>query len=115
MSADERADVLLRRALEVAYDIRFDLPAAHRVLAHLDRVDLEGVASVLAALVPLDVPLVPWWQYKPATRNAREGMFRCGTNASYRRHRRFGEDCPPCTKAHAEYERDRYRTRRAVA
>lgn len=60
---DARAEQILGLALALAQDVREDLAAAHRVVRQIDRVDLEAVACVLAALVPVDQPLsrLAWW------------------------------------------------------
>jgi hypothetical protein len=44
-------------ALALACDVRDNPAGAHRVLAGLDRGDLERVAWLLAERVPLDVPI----------------------------------------------------------
>lgn len=66
---DPRAERLLTVvALPLVEDIREDIDAAHRVVGHLDRCDLEAVACILAALVPVDLPVsqLAWW--RPAQR-----------------------------------------------
>jgi hypothetical protein len=76
MSApDDRADLLLDVGLALAQDMREDLAAAHRVVQHLDRIDLEAVVCILAALVPVDVPVsaLAWWRLDEA-RERRKGQ-----------------------------------------
>ena len=55
--------LLLEVALPIVYDIRNDLDAAHRVIAYLDRSDLEAVVCILAAYFADGTPLGSreWW------------------------------------------------------
>lgn len=62
---DERAAILVEIAQQVACDIRDDLATAHRLLAQMARHDLEALACILAALVPVDQAPLPWWQALP--------------------------------------------------
>lgn len=61
----ELEDELLHTALQLADYLRRDVPAAHRITAQLDRLELEQVCCVLAALVDPDwSPTVAWWRTK---------------------------------------------------
>jgi hypothetical protein len=59
---DQRAEALLTLALHLACEIRDDTAAVHRQVSQLGRADLEALCCVLAACVPLDRPIAPWWQ-----------------------------------------------------
>lgn len=60
--ADE--DRLAATAVTLALDMREDLAAAHRAVRHMDRLELEQVACILAAAVPVDIPWqsLAWWR-----------------------------------------------------
>ncbi len=60
--ADRRAEQLLELAQQLACDVRDDLATCHRIVGNLDRIDLEGLVVVLAALVDVDRPVDAWWQ-----------------------------------------------------
>jgi hypothetical protein len=62
---DERAEALLALAMRLACEIRDDVAAAHRQVAYMDRADLEALCCVLAACVPVDKPVLPWWHGRP--------------------------------------------------
>lgn len=114
VTPDQRADLLLLHALTLADDIRDDLDAAHRALRAMDRIDLEGLACVLAALVPPDIPVdqLAWWRVPKAT--PRQEREVCGTPAGYRRHTRKGhQPCESCVTAHRVFEAERKAARRA--
>lgn len=66
---DDRAEELLGTALLLADDIRTDIAAAHRTVRYMDRGDLEALACVLAACVPVDQPLssLAWWRLHVVT------------------------------------------------
>lgn len=106
---DDYAEALLLDALALADDIRGDLAAAHRRIRHMDRGRLEGLACVLAALVPTDLPVtqLAWWRHTdPPVRDVPE----CGTRAGYRRHKARGDyACQPCVEANRKYDVDRKR------
>lgn len=61
---DDRAEELLSTALLLADDIRTDIAAVHRTVRYMDRADLEALACVLAACVPVDLPVskLAWWR-----------------------------------------------------
>lgn len=62
MSADdERAEAMLTLAMRLACEIRDDVASAHRQVAYMERADLEALCCVLAACVPVDKPVLPWW------------------------------------------------------
>ncbi len=61
-AADRRAEQLLELAQQLACDVRDDLATCHRIVGNLDRIDLEGLVVVLAALVDVDRPVHAWWQ-----------------------------------------------------
>lgn len=114
---DERAERLLLHALTLADDIREDLAAAHRVIRGMDRLDLEGLACVLAALVPPDIPVdqLAWWRLPHPVRTApSRPPAPCGTRSGYRRHiSDGGRPCGPCTEANRAYATDRKAVQRA--
>ncbi len=62
---DERAEAMLALAMRMACEIRDDTAAAHRQVAYMDRADLEALCCVLAACVPVDRPVLPWWHGRP--------------------------------------------------
>lgn len=57
-------DHLAAQALALAVDIREDLGAAHRTVRALDRLELEQVCCVLAAMVDVSAsfPAMAWWR-----------------------------------------------------
>lgn len=115
VNPDEKAELLLLHALTLADDIRDDLAAAHRALRSMDRIDLEGLACVLAALVPPDIPVdqLAWWRVVHVAPSRREPEV-CGTRAGYRRHSRNGQQpCEPCVTANRTYESERKAAQRA--
>lgn len=60
---DDRAAALLTLAQRVACDMHDDIHTVWRLIAGLDRADLEALCCVLAAMVRLDQPVLPWWQW----------------------------------------------------
>lgn len=113
--SDERVDQLLGVALQVAADMRDDLDAAHRVVRWLDRTDLEAVACILAALVPVEVPVasLAWWRF-PLSRES--GGQPCGTWAAATRHRAKGEPLDVlCLAAAKAYQQGCQARRRGAA
>lgn len=58
-------DQLLVEAITVAMDMREDLRAAHLRLRQMDRLRLEQVACVLAAMVDpnIKLPVMAWWRH----------------------------------------------------
>lgn len=62
---DERAEALLTLAMRLACEIRDDVAPVHRQVAYMERSDLEALVCVLAACVPLDRPISPWWRALP--------------------------------------------------
>jgi hypothetical protein len=62
MSADERAELLLTLAMQLSCEIRDDRDSVHRQVRYMDRADLEALVCVLAACVPIDKPVLPWWR-----------------------------------------------------
>jgi len=62
---DDRAEALFTLAMQLSCEIRDDTASVHRRLAYMDRPDLEALACVLAACVPLDRPVSPWWRSLP--------------------------------------------------
>lgn len=114
---DDRAEELLGVALALADDIRTDTAAAHRTVRYMDRADLEALACVLAACVPVDLPMskLAWWRLHVVPRRPMdpELLKPCGTRAAYVRHREHGEEpCGPCKTANSEYFADRYQAKR---
>jgi hypothetical protein len=99
-------DRLAAQALALTSDIRDDLGAAHRSVRVLPRLELEQLCCVLAAMVPVDVPLqqLAWWrldtpQVRPVAAVGPE-LRPCGTPAAYQRHVDHGEKpCGPCVEA----------------
>lgn len=61
-------DRLAATACMLVQDIRNDRDAAHRTLAAMDRLELEQVTCVLAAMVDPDINLnvMAWWRVSPA-------------------------------------------------
>ncbi|GAA1026878.1 hypothetical protein GCM10009557_06160 [Virgisporangium ochraceum] len=57
-------DRLAYQAVGLAQDIRDDVAAAHRRIRRLDRLELEQLCCVLAAMAPVDKPLreIAWWR-----------------------------------------------------
>lgn len=111
---DTRASVLLTLGQRVACDMRDDVYSAWRVVEGLDRADLEALCCVLAAMVPVDVPVsaLAWWRFPRSTKPA--GPQPCGTRAAYKRHKARGEDpCAPCVAAQRQYEAGIKRAKRA--
>jgi hypothetical protein len=99
-------DRLAGQALALTSDIRDDLGAAHRAVRVLPRLELEQLCCVLAAMVPVDVPLqqLAWWRLDtPQVRPVPDigpDLQPCGTPAAYRRHTDRGEKpCDPCVEA----------------
>lgn len=62
---DERAELLLTLAMQLSCEIRDDTASVHRQVRYMDRADLEALVCVLAACVPLDRPIAPWWRALP--------------------------------------------------
>lgn len=58
-------DQLLVEAITVAMDMRENLRDAHLRLRQMDRLHLEQVCCVLAAMVDPDVklPVMAWWRH----------------------------------------------------
>jgi hypothetical protein len=97
-------DRLAAQALALTSDIRDDLGAAHRALRALPRLELEQLCCVLAAMVPVDVPLqqLAWWRLDAVPQVPAVGpeLQPCGTPAAYQRHTDRGEKpCDPCVEA----------------
>jgi hypothetical protein len=99
-------DRLAAQALALTSDIRDDLGAAHRALRALSRLELEQLCCVLAAMVPVDVPLqqLAWWRLDtPQVRRVPDvgpELQPCGTPAAYQRHVDHDEKpCDPCVEA----------------
>lgn len=63
-------DRLAAQALLLAADMRQDLGAVHRTVAAMDRLELEQVCCVLAAMVDVSKSLsaMAWWRTLPAFR-----------------------------------------------
>jgi hypothetical protein len=68
----ELEDRLMAQALALVEDMREDLDSAHRAVRYLDRLELEQLACVLAAMVPVDLPLatLAWWRLMPQSGEA---------------------------------------------
>lgn len=64
MLTPEQEDQLLVEAITVSMDMREDLRAAHLRLRQMDRLHLEQVCCVLAAMVDPNVklPVMAWWR-----------------------------------------------------
>ncbi len=62
---DERAELLLTLAMQLSCEIRDDVESVHRQVRYMDRGDLEALVCVLAACVPIDKPVLPWWRGLP--------------------------------------------------
>jgi hypothetical protein len=99
-------DRLAAQALGLASDMRYDLAAAHRSVRALSRLEVEQVCCVLAAMVPVDVPLqqLAWWRLDtppvPLAPEAGVALQPCGTPAAYQRHVDHGETpCHACVEA----------------
>ncbi len=62
-------DRLAAEALALVQDIRFDRAAAHRAVHAMDRLQLEQVACVLAAMVDPNVRfnVLAWWRVEHGT------------------------------------------------
>jgi hypothetical protein len=112
-TADERAERLLAVGLDVAVQIRDDDPeAVARLLQALDRHEMRDLVMVLAAAVDINVSrriLFGWWNGLPRQ------LRPCGTPGGAERHRYRKEPlCDPCVEARREYDRARFRERRAA-
>lgn len=61
---DDVAGLRVEAALQLAQDMRGELAAAHRTVRHMGRLELEQVACVLAAALPVDIPWssLAWWR-----------------------------------------------------
>ena len=110
---DERANRLLHLGLQVAASIREEpADAVARLISHLDWSELRDMALLLAAAVPVDMPvsvLMGWYTHP------RPQLRPCGTLAAARRHRARGEPLDPlCEHAERETERVRHRNQRAA-
>jgi hypothetical protein len=116
---DERAEQLLGISLLLADDIRTDVAAAHRAVRYMDRVDLEAVVCILAALVPVDktVSQLAWWRLAPVPATEQVDRLQpCGTRAGYERHRAAGQKpCEGCTAANRAYFSRRHQQRKGRA
>lgn len=114
MTPDQRAERLLTKVgLPLIHDMREDVAAAHRVISHLDRCDLEALTCILAALVPVDTPVshLAWWRLPLA---AESGDQPCGTRAAAARHRWRNEPlCRLCDVADRAYQQGIHARRRA--
>lgn len=57
-------DRLAGQALALAADIRDDVASVHRTVRYLDRLELEQVCCVLAAMVDINAPFdrMAWWR-----------------------------------------------------
>jgi hypothetical protein len=57
---------LLAQAQTLTWDMREDVPAAHRTVRALDRLEVEQLCCVLAAAVPIDIPFdqLAWWRLR---------------------------------------------------
>lgn len=66
----ELEDRRFTQALGLAHDIHDDVAAVHRALRAMDRLELEQVACVLAAMVdPLrNMESMAWWNKLPSAR-----------------------------------------------
>ena len=64
MLTPEEEDQLLVEAITVAMDMRENLRDAHLRLRQMDRLRLEQVSCVLAAMVDPDIklPVMAWWR-----------------------------------------------------
>jgi hypothetical protein len=109
---DERAERLLRVGLDIAVRIREDMPAdVRRGLDGLDPSELRDLVTLLAAVVPVDVPesaLLAWYTHP------RYQASPCGTLPAARRHQRLKEPLDPlCALTLQERDRLRKRNERA--
>jgi DNA-binding CsgD family transcriptional regulator len=87
-------DRLAAQALGLASDMRYDLAAAHRSVRALSRLEVEQVCCVLAAMVPVDVPLqqLAWWRLDTPPPPAPAALQPCGTSAALSAPRRPRRD-----------------------
>jgi hypothetical protein len=97
-------DRLAGQALALIGDMREDLGAAHRTVRALDHLELQQLCCVLAAMVPMDMPLaqLAWWRLDAVPQVPAVGpeLQPCGTPAAYQRHTDRGEKpCDPCVEA----------------
>lgn len=109
-------DRLLGQAQALAWDMREDLAAAHRTLRVFDRLELEQLCCVLAAMVPVDVPLqqLAWWRLGGPPAPPR--LQPCGTPAAYQRHIDHNEKpCDPCVEAMRADWAERKRAKRRAS
>jgi hypothetical protein len=68
MSMRELEDRLLRDAMALSELMRDDLAAAHRMVRYSQRLKLEQLCCVLAAMVDPGLPIDPWWAELPEVR-----------------------------------------------
>lgn len=63
----ELEDRLFAQALMLAHDMRDDVGAVHRTLRAMDRLELEQVTCVLAAMVDVrrSMDVMAWWRELP--------------------------------------------------
>ena len=113
---DQRAERLLRIALDVAVRIREEPPdAVVREFDGLDRGELRDLALASACIdVSRPVSDVVWWSdldQVPRHRIGPNQLAPCGTRAAYRRHRARGEPVDvACEVAYLGEEAERKRT-----
>lgn len=114
---DQRAERLLRIAMDVAVRIREEPPeAVAREFGGLDYQELRDLALLAAACIPIDRPVsgVVWWTDLDRVPKALRHRQPCGTHAAYNRHKARSEPVDlACEVAERKYNADRYQLQRA--